>query len=282
MKTLASAGVVLAGGRSSRMGTPKYDLDWHGTSLLYRMTALMKRSVGGPIVVVAAPGQQLTDLPEGVSVVHDPTEGLGPLQGLAAGLNAVADEKTTAFVCSVDMPFLHPQFVRRVLASMDDVDVALPHVHGHRQPLAAGYRTELGERITAMIAEGARTPGQLFDQVKVRPLSEEDLLADPDLARLDPQLASVRNLNTPEDYEQALAEMPPTVSVHVHGTWMDQGQMREATVAAANLGGAAMALGLNIDAALMVTVNSERIGRELEYPFVEGDSLVLLTANVGG
>jgi molybdopterin-guanine dinucleotide biosynthesis protein A len=282
MKTLSSAGVVLAGGRSSRMGTPKYDLDWHGTSLLYRMAALMKRSVGGPIVVVAAPDQRLDDLPEGVSVVHDPTEGLGPLQGLAAGLSAVADDKTTAFVCSVDMPFLHPAFVRRVLASMDGFDVALPHVHGHRQPLAAGYRTELGARITTMLEQGARTPGELFDQVKLRKLSAEDLLADADLARLDPQLASVRNLNTPEEYEQAVAEMPPEVSVHIHGTWMDQGQMRGATVAASNLGSAAMALRLNIDAALMVTVNSERIGRELEFPLVQGDSLVLLTANVGG
>lgn len=263
------------------MGAPKADLDWHGTSLLYRMTALMKRATGGPVVVVAAPDQELTDLPEGVTVVRDPTEGRGPLQGIAAGLSAVADDKVAAFVCSVDMPFLHPAFVRRVLASLDEVDVALPVLHGHRQPLAAAYRTELGERATALIGQGARTPGELFDQVRLRELSAEDLLADPDLARLDPTLDSVRNLNTPEEYEQALAELPPEVSIHIHGTWMDQGLTRSAAVAAANLGGVTMAMGLDLDGALMVTVNAERIGRELEFPLVRGDSLAFLTANVG-
>ncbi|WP_293767583.1 molybdenum cofactor guanylyltransferase [Sporichthya sp.] len=280
MRTHAAAGVILAGGRSSRMGTPKFDLDWHGTSLLYRMAALMKRSVFGQVVVVGAPGQNLTDLPEGVQVVHDPTEGLGPLQGLAAGLTAVADSRTIAFVCSVDMPFLHPVFVRQVLAAMDEVDVALPVVHGYRQPLAAGYRTELGERITAMLAEGARKPGELFEKVRLRELSAEDLLADPDVARLDPNLDSVRNLNTPEEYEQALSEMPPEVAISVHGTWMDQGQRREATLAAPNLGGAAMAIGLDLGATLMVTVNAERIGREPEFPLVRGDALSILSANV--
>lgn len=272
--------MVLAGGRSSRMGTPKWDLDWHGTSLVYRMAALLKRSVAGQVVVVGAPGQHLGELPEGVEVVHDPTEGLGPLQGLAAGLTAVSDSRTIAFVCSVDLPFLHPVFVRQVLAGMDEVDVALPVVHGYRQPLAAGYRTELGERIAGLLAQGARTPGELFDQVKVRQLSAEDLLADPDVARLDPKLESVRNLNTPEEYEQALSEMPPEVAMTIHGTWTDQGQRREAALAAPNLGGAAMAMNLDLGATLMVTVNAERIGREPEFPLVRGDALSILTASV--
>ncbi|MDT7661053.1 MAG: molybdenum cofactor guanylyltransferase, partial [Pseudonocardiales bacterium] len=107
-----AAGVVLAGGRSSRMGTPKSGLEWHGSTLLYRTVSLVARTVGGPVVVVGAPGQLLPALPAGVAVVEDPVEGLGPMQGIAAGLAAVADLAATAFVCSTDMPFLHTAYVQ--------------------------------------------------------------------------------------------------------------------------------------------------------------------------
>src|SRR5580765_5074452 len=108
-----AAGVVLAGGRSTRMGAPKAALEWHGSTLLYRAAALLARVVDGPVVVVAAPGQQLPELPAGVPVVEDPVEGLGPMRGIATGLAAVADLAPAAFVCATDMPFLHPAFVNR-------------------------------------------------------------------------------------------------------------------------------------------------------------------------
>src|SRR5262245_27782603 len=97
------------------MGAAKAGLEWHGSTLLYRAAALMTRTVGGPVVVVAAPGQELPELPAGVAVAEDPVEGLGPMQGLAVGLATVADEAESAFVCSTDLPFLHPAYVRRVL-----------------------------------------------------------------------------------------------------------------------------------------------------------------------
>src|SRR5947208_4621260 len=80
------AGIVLAGGRSTRMGTPKAWLEWHGTTLLDRVVRVVSRAVdGGPVVVVRAPGQDLPELPAGVLVVDDAAEGQGPLEGLAAG-----------------------------------------------------------------------------------------------------------------------------------------------------------------------------------------------------
>ena len=65
------------------MGRPKAALEWHGSTLLHRTTALLARTVGGPVLVVAAPGQDLPELPPGVEVVADPVEGLGPMRGLA-------------------------------------------------------------------------------------------------------------------------------------------------------------------------------------------------------
>ena len=50
----AVAGVVLAGGRSTRMGRPKASLEWHGSTLLHRVTGIVSRAVDGPVVVVRA------------------------------------------------------------------------------------------------------------------------------------------------------------------------------------------------------------------------------------
>ncbi len=196
--------MVLAGGRSTRMGEPKAWLEWHGSTLLHRAASVLAETVDGPVVVVAAPGQELPPLPPETAVVEDPVEGLGPMQGLAAGLVAVADHAEAAFVCSTDLPFLQPVFVRRVLAGLTDgVDVALPVARGFRQPLAAAYRTSLAGVIMDLLARGQRRLGMLFDHCEVAKLDEKWLLADPELARLDPALESLVNVNTPDEYSAA-------------------------------------------------------------------------------
>ena len=85
----AWAGVVLAGGRSSRMGAPKAALEWHGSTLLARTVGILARATGGPVVVVRASGQDLPELPKRTVVVDDPRDGRGPVQGIAAGLAAL-------------------------------------------------------------------------------------------------------------------------------------------------------------------------------------------------
>src|SRR3954454_15428287 len=213
-----ASGIVLAGGRSSRMGTSKAALEWHGSTLLRRVTRLVGRGVDGPVVVVRAPGQELPALPDGIEVVDDAREGRGPLQGLAAGLHAVRDDAPAAYVSSTDVPLLHPRFVARVLAALDDdVDVVLPHVGGFPQPLAAAYRTALADTVERLIAEDRMRPAFLFEAVRVRRLDAAALLADPALAALDPDLASVLNLNEPGDYEAARGRPAPEVTVQRFG-----------------------------------------------------------------
>jgi molybdenum cofactor guanylyltransferase len=207
-----TAGIVLAGGRSSRMGSAKAELEWHGSTLLNRAVTVLADAVSGPVVVVGAPGQALPALPPSVEVLTDPVPGVGPLQGLAVGLAALRARAPAAFLCATDMPFLQPAFVRRVLHELTDprVDVALPMAHGFRQPLAAAYRTELADIVAGLLAGGARTFGQLFERCRVRLLTEEQLLSDPELARLDPTLESLRNINTPTDYADARALPTPS------------------------------------------------------------------------
>jgi molybdopterin-guanine dinucleotide biosynthesis protein A len=257
------------------MGASKPHLDWHGSTLLYRMTRLLSRAVVGPIIVVAAPGQELPELPEDVLVVDDPVEGRGPLQGIAAGLNAAAQHQALAFICSTDMPFLHPAFIQRVLTLMEDAEVSLPVIGGYRQPLAAAYRTELGERAADLLEKGAKTPGELFAETVVRQLTAEDLLADDDVAHSDPDLTSVRNLNTREEYDAALAETPPEIPVQVWGSGLNQGQYRTATVPVATLAEAADALNFELTRYVMATLNAERV-TDPQYPLVRGDALAIL------
>ncbi|MGQ0843818.1 MAG: molybdenum cofactor guanylyltransferase [Sporichthyaceae bacterium] len=200
-----AAGIVVVGGQSSRMGSPKAHLPWAGSTLVFRTAAMLRETLSGPVVVVGAPGQVLPDLPDGVEVGVDAVPGRGPLEGLATGLALVGDRAPIAFLAATDMPMLHPAYVRRVLAELADpaVDVALPYVRGYRQPLAAGYRASLAPLVGRLLEEGRRWPHALFEHCRVRALEEADLLADPELAAADPALDSVVNLNDPEEYAAA-------------------------------------------------------------------------------
>src|SRR5690242_11705898 len=191
----AAAAIVLAGGRSSRMGTPKAALDWHGSTLLRRVTGIVGRAVAGPVVVVSAPGQSLPDLAPSVEVATDAREGRGPLQGLAAGLAAIGDRAQRAYVSSTDVPLLHPSFVHHVLRRLgDDVDVVLPEIGGFRQPLSAAYRVDLLGTVEELIAADRMRPAFLFQRSRVVHVTAEEMLEDPTLLRLDPRLESVSNL----------------------------------------------------------------------------------------
>ena len=207
----AAAGIVLAGGRSTRMGRPKAALEWHGSTLLHRVAGIVARAVDGPVIVVRAPGQELPPLPGGVELVDDAREGRGPLQGLAAGLAAVGDRADRAYVSSTDVPLLHPAFVGAVIAAAarDDVDVALPVAHGYRHPLAAAYGASLLGVVEALIAEDLLRPAALFERCRVRELDEDALLADRALAEADPNLSSLLNVNDPDEYERARARSAP-------------------------------------------------------------------------
>jgi len=280
-----AAGIVLAGGRSSRMGSPKAALEWHGSTLLRRVCGIVGRAVDGPVVVVRAPGQKLPALPDAVEVVDDAREGRGPLQGLAAGLAAVRDRAAAAYVSSTDVPLLHPRFVARVLAALDDdTDVVLPHVGGFPQPLAAAYRTTLVDTVERLIAEDRMRPAFLFEAVRVRRLDAAALLADPALAALDPELQSVLNLNAPDDYEAARGRPAPEVTVQRFGALRRAGNgvASPALLRAATLGEAAAASGLTLDEHIVAALNGDQITRDPEAPLATGDTVSFLAADAGG
>ncbi len=278
-----AAAIILAGGRSSRMGSPKAALDWHGSTLLRRVTGIAARAIDGPVIVVRAPGQALPELDASVEVVCDPAEGRGPMQGIAAGLGQIGDRADVAYVSSTDVPLLHPAFVRRVVRAFDDyVDVVLPEVGGYRQPLAAGYRLEVLDTVQELIAAGRLKPAFLFERCRVVRLDDAEMLRDAALARSDPDLASVRNLNEPADYERAHALPAPAIRVERFGPLAPKSGPRRQTVRAWTLGDLAGAITVTLDEHVVAALNGDQITRDSQLPLVAGDAVAFMAADAGG
>ena len=266
-----SAAIVLAGGRSTRMGREKAALDWHGSTLLRRAVGIVARCVDGPVVVVRAAGQSLPPLPPGVELTTDEREARGPLQGIAAGLRTLAGRAEIVFVTGVDAPLLHPALVAHVIASLRaQDDVALPHAHGFPHPLAAAYRSAtIAPLIAEQLAHDRLGTRPLLQRCRVRHLDAAALLADRAVAALDPELHSLDNLNEPGEYDAARRRPAPAVRVEVNG-----GAARE--LAAATLHAAARAAGCDLQTAA-ATLNGQTADDPQE-PLVGGDHVALHVA----
>ncbi|MQA09328.1 MAG: NTP transferase domain-containing protein [Pseudonocardiaceae bacterium] len=287
-----AAGVVLAGGRSSRMGTPKATLGWHGSTLLRHVTGVVERAVDGPVIVVRAPGQELPELEPGVVVHEDPEEGRGPMQGLAVGLSSAAEHAETAFVCSTDLPFLHAAFVRAVLRGFQPdpasgweapPEVVLPYVGGYRQPMAAGYRADLAGRVNKLLEAQRLRPMHLFEECRVRQINDAEFLADPWLAKVDPDLDAVVNVNTPEEYSAAHDRPQPEIVVERYGVLATRGGERGTRrVNASSLAEAARQVGLSFDGHIVAAVNGDQIRGDGKWPLLAGDTVSFMSADAGG
>ena len=274
---MTAGAVVLAGGRSSRMGTAKASLEWHGSTLLRRTTGIVGRAVDGPVVVVRAPRQDLPALPGDVLVVDDPVEGRGPLQGLAVGLGTLREKADVAFVCSTDLPFLHPAFVRRVVGALtEEWDVVLPRAGGFDQPLAAVYRTSLAPAVDALLAADRLRLAFLFESCRTLRLDDDALLADETLSALDPGLESVRNVNAPDDYGAARARSAPAVTVERFGALADPGRGGPRQVRAPTVAEAARQSGLTLDRYIVV-VNGAHVGCDHDLPLAAGDTVAFIS-----
>jgi len=176
---------VVAGGASRRMGRDKATMphpDRPGITMLqYTVDALAARCA--PVLVVAAPGQELPAVNAGI--VRDPLRGVGPLVATGRGLRAAASAGLArAFVAAVDMPNLAADLIDQ-LAVHRDADVVLPW-DGRDHYLAGIYRTELADRVDALVAAGERSMRALVDTT----LTHRVVLAP---------CRALANLNAPSD-----------------------------------------------------------------------------------
>lgn len=196
---MKTGGIILCGGQSSRMGRPKAWLPIGDQIMLPWIVAQVQKAVS-PIVVVAAPDQDLPPLHEDIMIVRDERPGQGPLEGMAAGFSALKGRCDAAYLSSCDVPFLQPAFITRLIALLTDHDVVVPHVEGRYHPLAAVYRLSVLPTVRRLIEAKRMRPMFLFDECRSR------IAAADDLTPIDPDLRSLRNINTPEEYDAAVAE----------------------------------------------------------------------------
>lgn len=287
-----SAGIVLVGGRSSRMGRAKPALEWHGSTLVRHVAGVVARGVDGPVVLVRSRDQPLPPLPEVFEVLDDEDEGRGPLGGLGTGLAALQGRCEVVYVSSTDVPFLHPAFVHRVVGGLgDEVDACVPFVRGFRQPLSAAYRVGLAPLVRSLLDSDRLRVSGLLEACRSSELDEAALLADQDLARFDPGLESVTNLNGPDAYRGAALRPLPAVRVEwpgertsgdvadPSGALLRAGVSQQAGVRAATLGAAAKAIGAVLGSGLVALLNGDQICQDPEEPLVEGDVVSFVRAD---
>jgi molybdopterin-guanine dinucleotide biosynthesis protein A len=115
-------------------------------------------------------------------------------------LSALPESIDAAYITSCDVPLLVPAFVERMIDLMGAHDIAVMEIDGFPHPLSAIYRRDILPHVESLLAEDRLRPVFLFDAVRTRRVKPEEMTV------VDPQLRTLRNLNTQEDYRAALVE----------------------------------------------------------------------------
>jgi molybdopterin-guanine dinucleotide biosynthesis protein A len=191
--------IILCGGKSSRMGFPKWQLPFGDETMLQRILRISDE-VAETGIVVAAAGQTVSDVRSNVRFVSDEQADRGPLQGIHAGLKALPKHIAAAFITSCDVPLLRPEFMLKLFDRLGKHDVVVPYEEEFHHPLAAVYRPTVLPVVADLLDRDLRRPVFLFDRV-------DTLRVDvAELRDVDPELESLRNLNDVQSYLDALRQ----------------------------------------------------------------------------
>ena len=190
---------ILAGGRARRFGgRPKALLPIGGLRIIDRLLAALGPVVG-EVVIIAREDEPYRAL--GLPIRHDVLPGTGPLGGIYTALAATTAPRT--LIVAADMPFLNPRFLARLLDAGRDVDIALPRTEDGYQPLCASYAAACATVIRRRLDENRLAVHGLLSVTRVREIGPAEM------ARLDPTGKLCFNVNTPADYDRALALAAP-------------------------------------------------------------------------
>jgi molybdopterin-guanine dinucleotide biosynthesis protein A len=193
LTTADATAVILTGGKSSRMGRPKALLPFAGEPLIAHVVRSLKKMFA-EAVVVAAPDQELPFLP--ALLARDEVAYQGPVSGIYHGLKASTQE--VCFVTSCDAPFLNLALIWHLLSQISDYDVVVPFWQERFQPLHAVYRRSVAPLLREQLERGELRPISLYSKVRTREIHQDEI------RRIDPEGLSFLNMNSPEDYQEAL------------------------------------------------------------------------------
>jgi molybdopterin-guanine dinucleotide biosynthesis protein A len=190
---------ILAGGKSTRMGSDKAVLNWDSSNLLARAMETA-RSVTPDLKIVGSREKFASFAP----VVEDIFPGRGPLAGIHAAL--IGSSADLNLMLAVDMPFVTGEFLQYLIGqarSADDVIAAVPRSGGRLQPLCAIYRRSFAVHAEESLKAGRNKINSLFDSIPTHVIEENEIQAAGFSSTI------FRNVNTPEDLNLARRELLP-------------------------------------------------------------------------
>ena len=186
--------IILAGGKSSRMGADKALLEYDNKSFLEYVVAAVN-PLARETLLVTDRADKYT-LPN-VRVVADLLSEAGPVAGIVTGLLAVGPG--VHFVVPCDMPLVSGSVLQLLrTACTPEWDAAVPERNGEREPLYAVYRDTALPKLRHYLESGRRSARGALTDLRVRTVGEAEL------RRADPNLASFANVNTPQELAQFL------------------------------------------------------------------------------
>jgi molybdenum cofactor guanylyltransferase len=189
---LKITGVILAGGKSKRMGIDKALLSVGRDAMIERAVAVLGKVCAE--VLISGGGEE-TGRRLGLKVVPDLIKGMGPLSGIHAALHAAQSEKCLVVPC--DMPFLSAELAEVMIRQSEGYDVAVPQHGDYLQPLFAVYDKSCIQAIEEALHNNRHKVVDFYPRMRVNYVSETILQAAADIDTV------FFNVNTPLELEKA-------------------------------------------------------------------------------
>jgi molybdopterin-guanine dinucleotide biosynthesis protein A len=182
-------GIILCGGRSTRMGQDKSTLPFGKETMRERIERILRTICDRVILVGRRDQSSIT--------TFDAVEDQGPLSGIAAGLSASTSDINIVVAC--DMPLINPVVLQRLVSRIGEHDVCVAIVDGHPSALCGVYRSRIADDAQRLFNAGERRLMTLLDAVQTNRIDADEF------RDIDPTLDCFVSVDTPEKYAEALS-----------------------------------------------------------------------------
>lgn len=190
-----ATGVILAGGRSRRFGSPKALAPWNGKCLVEAVLEILNPHFPSILALVKKPEDYAFLETSRVKAMPDLFEDVHPLGGIYSALEHARSE--WIFVCGCDMPFIRPDLILALWRARSGRQAVVPVWEGRRQPLCAFYSQAAKEEIGRALERKDFAIHAALDSLSVN-FPDEDFIR-----AADPEGQSFNDIDTREDYERA-------------------------------------------------------------------------------
>ena len=186
-------GIIVAGGKSVRMGEDKAFINFSGRPLIETVIDTLSPVFDDLMIITNAPRRYEK---YGIRLEGDIIKDTGPLGGIYTAL--VCSESVGNFIVACDMPFLNRELIKYICEEAKDHDIVVCERNRRLEPLCAYYSKSCISPIKDQLDKQDRKIVGLFSKVKARVIEEAEV------AQFDPGGRCFMNVNTPEDHRSAM------------------------------------------------------------------------------